>query len=255
MSSTYLEEVNKLLLSSNEVELNSANFSSAVGVQKYAKSVVNTSYLEICAEEEEWPWLSAAASNTNEPYAGNITLETVAGQRWYLIKTGSTSVVSDYSKIDWDSFTITTEGATGRSAPYIHENLDYIPFNEWKERYAVQEEEDAGNTQNYGEPSRVFESRDGRYFGLSPIPDGVYGVYFEAWVQPTQLSAYDDTILIPDMYLPVLQHRAREYFLDFKKDINESQKAARDYKNGLRVMRRNLIGNQTDTMRDDRIRR
>jgi len=252
MASTFLIEVNKLLKSSNEVVLTSAGFANPVGIQSYAKDVINTAYLEVCAEEEEWPWLSAAASNINEPYSGNINLETVSGQRWYLIKTGSARVATDYSKIDWDSFTLTTEGATGRTAPFIHENLDYISFNHWKDKYARREEEDAGSEQTYGKPSRVVESKDGRYFGLSPIPDSVYGVYFEAWVQPTQLSLEDDVILIPDMYLPVIQHRARQYFLNFKKDIDESRQALMDYERGLRNMRRNLIGNQSDYMRDDR---
>jgi hypothetical protein len=255
MASTFLAEVNKVLQGSNEVVLTATNFATAVGVQDYAKTVINTAYLEICSEEEEWPWLSAAASNINAPYSWNITMETVAGQRWYLIKTGSTSLVTDYSKIDWDSFTLTTEGATGRTAPYVHEDLTYTTFNHWKKKYSSQEEADAGSEQTYGIPTRVVESKDGRYLALSPIPDSVYGIYFEAWVNPTNLSAYGDAILIPDMYLPVLQHRAREYFLDFKKDIEESTKAGRNFERGMRTMRRNLIGNQSDYMRDDRYQR
>jgi hypothetical protein len=40
----------------------------------------------------------------------------------------------------------------------------------------------------------------------------------------------------------------------FKKDYEEATLAERAYKNNLSSMRRGLIGNKSDTMRDDRKR-
>lgn len=255
MSTTFLQATNEILVESNEVKLTSSNFAGAVGVQEYVKNKVNAAYMEICAAEEEWPWLSAAAANTNEPYQGNVYIETVAGQRWYLLKTGSTGLATDYAKIDWDTFYLTEHQATGASSPYDHKVLQYTAFDHWVQKYSKSENQDVSGDQNYGLPERVVRSQDGRYFGLSPIPDGVYRVYFNAWVQPTALSAHGDTILIPDMFMPVLYDKVRYYMQLFKKDYQEATLAERAYEKGLKNMRRKLIGKQSDYMRDDRVTR
>lgn len=253
MAHTYLQVVNEILVDSNEVQLTDASFANAVGIQLAAKNYINRAYLEICGQEVEWPFLAAADSNTNEPYAGNVSVDTVLGTRWYKLKTGSTSVSSDYGKVDWDSFYLTTEGVAGETAPYEQVNLSYIPFDEWKQRYSEQENTDSSETQDYGIPKRVIHSLDGRFFGLSPIPDKVYKVYFTAWVKATKLSASTDTVLIPDEYVPVLVNRANYYLQMFKKDYQEATLSDRAYRVGLSQMRRALMGRQSDYMRDDRV--
>lgn len=254
MAYTYLELTNEILSDSNEVELTSANFATAVGVQAKAKRYINKAYLEIVGKEVEWPFLATAASNTNEPYSGNVVLDSVAGQRWYLLKTGATDIRTDFGKVDWESFYLTTEGVIGATTPYEHRNLEFIPYDEWAEHLRESENADAGEGQTYGTPRFVTESIDGRYFGLSPIPKEVYKIYFSAWDRATKLSAYDDEILIPDEYVPVLLNRANYYLLHWKKDFQEAAMINQDYKNGLREMHRALLGNPNLVMRDDRIR-
>lgn len=253
MAYTYLEAVNEILGDSNEVELTSSNFSTAVGIHKVAKNYINKAYMEIVGKEVQWPFLAATESNTFEPYSGNVNLETVAGTRWYLLKTGSTDITTDYGKVDWESFYLTTEGATGATTPYEHDNLIYTPYDEWAEHLRERENKDAGEDQTYGQPDRVIPSKDGRYFGLSAIPDGVYDIYFTAWLRATKLSAYTDTIIIPDEYVPVLLNRANYFLLKWKKDYQEATLANRDYDKGIREMYRALIGNPNNYMRDDRI--
>ena len=118
MATTYIEAVNDILSETNEVELTTVNFSAAVGLQKYVKNIINRSYLEICAKEKEWPFLAAAESNVNEPYPGNITTETTEGTRWYLLKSGSSDVRSDFIKVDWGSFFSTSDGGSGQVTPF-----------------------------------------------------------------------------------------------------------------------------------------
>ncbi|SVD78928.1 uncharacterized protein METZ01_LOCUS431782, partial [marine metagenome] len=100
---------------------------------------------------------------------------------------------------------------------------------------------DDADTQTYGEPRFIIRSPDSRKFGVSPIPDKVYRIWYFAWDLPTALSAHGDTIVFPDMYTPVLLARARYYMWQFKDNPQASAFALDDYKKGLRQMRSNLL--------------
>ncbi len=254
MAYTYLEATNEILIESNEVELTSSNFSSAVGVQKFVKNIINRSYLDICAFKKTWPFLSYANSNANDPYAGNVSIETVAGQRWYLLKTGSTGIGTDFGRVDWRSFFATTEGATGATAPYSFSNLKFATFDEWFQKGNTLEAQGASTNTGYTMPSYVIASKDGRYFGLSSIPDKAYKIYFNAWVQPTKLSLHNDSILVPDKYVPVLLDKARYYMHQFKENEIQANLARSDYKQGLNKMALDLLGEEIKDFTDDRTR-
>ena len=64
-----------------------------------------------------------------------------------------------------------------------------MPLEKWQDRYGVSEEQGKSDSNNYAVPLRVLKSTDGRRFGLSPIPDEVYRIYFTAYDQLTILSA------------------------------------------------------------------
>ena len=89
MATTYLQLTNELLREMNEVVLTSSNFSSAIGIQAHVKDCVNRAYLDIVLEEPQWPFLSVGESGSTDPLYGNVTVETVANQRWYEIKAAS----------------------------------------------------------------------------------------------------------------------------------------------------------------------
>lgn len=255
MSTTYLQAVNEILAESNEVQLTSGNFSSAVGIQDYVKKAVNKAYLEVCAEEIEWPFLAANNSNSYDPFSGNVVLDLVPGQRWYLAKTGSTSVAEDYSRIDWDSFTLTTKDVSGEVAPFVNKELNFVDYYKWGDTWEARELDDATGEQVYNLPERIIRSSDGRYIGVSPIPDKAYKIYFNAWVRPTKLSTHNTNLLVPDEYTPVMFLRAGYYLSNFKKDYETASMFNRDYRDSLRKMRRALMGTPESSMRDDRIRR
>jgi hypothetical protein len=256
MATTFLETVNDILTEANEVELSYLSFPGARGIQKFAKNAVNRAYLEICAAEVRWPFLAANESITNTPYTGNTLVNTEAGVKWYKLKTSADNIAEDFGDVDWDTFYLTNAGVEDAPIPYIHKNLRYMPFKEWKDNFRTSElEAHTTSPTTYGIPDRVIESEDSRYFGLSCTPDGVYKVTFTAWVQPTKLVLHDAPFLVPDMYMPAVLDKARYYLHFFKKDYQEATLAERAYKNNLAAMRRGLIGNHSDTMRDDRIRR
>ena len=249
MAKTYLSLVNDLLVEINEPELTSV--ASAVGVQKQVSKCVNRAYFDIVDAVDNWAWLS-----TNTPqneYYGNTFIETVAGTRWYLLKAGSTSVDTDYDAVDWDRFTSTTEGVSGKSTPHTINKLSFITLDVWRNTYARNEELDkSSSSPAYGVPLRVIRSSDGRRFGLSPIPDDVYRIYFNAYNRPSELSNDTDEVLFPEQYKPVLLARARYFIYQFKDNIAQSQLALDEYKKGLQQMSDKLNSPQPKYMSDVR---
>ena len=254
MSETYLNLCNDLLRELNEVTLTSSNFASAIGIQAHIQDSVNRAYLDIVNEEPQWPFLATGLSGATDPMYGNVYVETVAGQRWYLLKSGSSSLTSDYGAIDWDNFLITTVGVSGESAPYTVRNLRFTTTEEWKDYFRVAQNKDDADTQNYGVPNRVIKSPDLRKFGLSPIPDKVYRIWFYAYDLPTELSASSDQLVFPNTYKPVLLARARYYIHQFKESSQAAAFALEDYKRGLKLMKGNLMSPTPNYMKTDRVR-
>ena len=253
MATTYLELTNQALRELNEIPLTSVNFGDAVGLQQFVKDSINKSIFDIANAEPQLPFFSAGVSGSTAPFYGNVTVATVAGQRWYTLKSGSSSITTDYSSIDWDDFFITTVNVSGESAPFVSKGLKYVTLDEWTRYYRDQENLDDADTQSHGEPIRVYRSPDNRKFGLSPIPDKVYNVHFYAFEKPTALSAHGDTIVFPEQYSNVITARTRYYVWQFKDSPQQAAFALEDFKNGMKQMKSNLLNPQPKFISDDRI--
>jgi len=254
MATTYLDLSNEVLRELNEVVLTSGTFASATGIQAFVKDAINKSLFDIANAEPELPFFSAGVSGSTDPFYGNVTVPTVAGQRWYTLKDGSSSITSDYSAVDWDDFYITTINVSGESAPFVSQGLRFLTLADWKQYHRDAENADdaKGSDAAHGEPFYVFKSPDHRKFGLSPIPDKVYNVHFYAFEKPTALSAFNDTIPMPEQYSNVVTARTRYYVHQFKENIQQAAMAQDDYKKALRSMKSNLINPQPKYMTDDR---
>jgi len=252
MATTFLNITNDVLRELNEIELTSATFASAKGIQNFVKESINKSLNDIANEEPQLPFFAVAASGGTDPFYGNVTVASVAGTRWYTLKAGSSSITTDYSSIDWDDFYLTTINVSGESAPYVSKGLSFLTLEDWTRYYRDSENADDSDSQNYGEPQYVIRSPDHRKFGLSPIPDKVYNVHFYAYSAPTALSAYSDEIVLPDQYSNVITARARYYVWQFKESPQQAAFALDDYKKGMRQMKSNLINPSPSYMTDDR---
>ena len=252
MATTYLDLSNEVLRELNEVVLTSGSFASATGIQGFVKDAINKSLFDVANAEPQLPFFSAGVSGSTDPFYGNVTVATVAGQRWYTLKASSSSITSDYAAVDWDDFYITTINVSGESAPYTSTGLKFLTLADWKRYYRDAENADDADTQNYGEPKYVYKSPDHRKFGLSPIPDKVYNVHFYAFEKPTALSSFSDEITMPDQYKNVLTSKARYYVHQFKDNLQQAAFALEDYKKAVRVMKSNLINPQPKYMTDDR---
>ena len=252
MATTYLTLTNDILRELNEIELTSATFANAKGVQNFVKESINKSIKDIANEEPQLPFFAVAASGETDPFYGNVTVASVAGTRWYTLKSGSSSITTDYSSVDWDDFYVTTINVSGESAPYVSKGLSFITLEDWTRYYRDSENADDSDSQNYGEPQYVIRSPDHRKFGLSPIPDKVYNVHFYAYSAPTALSAYSDEIVFPDQYSNVITARTRYYVWQFKESPQQAAFALDDYKKGMRQMKSNLINPSPSYITDDR---
>ena len=252
MATTYLDLSNEVLRELNELPLTSANFANATGFQKFVKDTVNKSIFDIANEEPQLPFFSAGVSGSTDPFYGNVTVPTVAGQRFYTLKSDSSSITTDYASIDWDDFYVTTINVSGETAPYVSKGLRFLTLDDWKRYYRDSENEDDANSQTYGEPKFVIKSPDSRKFGLSPIPDKVYNIHFYAFVRPTALSAYDDTMVLPEQYSNIVTARMRYYVWQFKESPQQAAFALDDYKKGMKSMKSNLMNPTPKYMTDDR---
>lgn len=249
MSKTYLSMTNELLVEINEPEV--TTISGALGIQKFVSNCVNRAYFDIVDAQDTWSWLSSSATQGN--YNGNTYVETVAGQRWYLLKQGSSSVDTDFSNVGWDGFSLTEQGVSGKTEPYTIRNLPFVSLETWRDFYAEGEERDSSKaTPTYGVPERIIRSEDNRHFGLSPVPNGVYRIYFYAYNRPSELTNDTDVVLFPAQYKPVLLARARYFIYQFKDNIAQTQLALDEYKKGLDKMIEQLNAPQPKYIEDDR---
>ena len=253
MATTFLTLTNDVLRELNEIELTASTFATATGIQNFVKNSINKSIKDIANEEPQLPFFAVAASGETDPFYGNVTVPSVAGTRWYLLKSGSSSITTDYASIDWDDFYLTTIGVSGETAPYTSRGLTFITLDDWTRYLRDSENDDDADTQQYGEPKYIIRSPDHRKFGLSPIPDKVYNVHFYAYAAPTALSAYSDEIVLPDQYSNVITAKARYYVWQFKESPQQAAFAMDDYKKSMKQMKSNLINPAPKYVGDDRM--
>jgi hypothetical protein len=252
MATTFLTLTNYFLRELNEIDLTASTFATATGIQNFVKNSINKSLNDIANEEPQLPFFAVAPSGETDPFYGNVTVASVAGTRWYTLKSGSSSITTDYSSVDWDDFYLTTINVSGETAPYVSTGLEFITLADWTRYFRDSENSDDADSQNHGEPKYVIRSPDHRKFGLSPLPDKVYNVHFYAYNAPTALSAFSDEIVLPDQYANVITSRARYYVWQFKESPQQAAFALDDYKKGLRHMKSNLINPSPNYITDDR---
>ena len=254
MATTYLGLTNEVLRELNEVVLTTVTFGDATGIQAFVKDSINKSIFDISNEEPQLPFFSAGASGDTDPFYGNVTVASVAGTRWYTLKSGSSNITTDYSSVDWDDFYLTTINVSGETTPFVSRGLKFLTLADWKRYYRDSENSDdaEGSDASHGEPVYVIKSPDHRKFGLSPIPDKVYNVHFYAFEKPTSLSAHGDTIVLPEQYSNVITARTRYYVHQFKENIQQAAFALEEYKKNMKTMKSNLINPTPKYMTDDR---
>lgn len=217
MATTYLNLTNELLRRLNEVVIDQADFSSVRNVQALAKDAINSSIRKIIQSAQEWPF-------TLTTYNQTLT----AG-------TGTYDFPSDMSSVDWESFYI-KQLSSKNNTP---RKLDVISYTSYLESF--RSSDDTGNSgSGISVPTRVYQTQEEK-FGVTPVPDDAYVIEYKYWTFPSNLSAYDDTCVIPLRFDHVIIDGAMMYMMRFRSNEQSAAVHQNDFIEGIKMMRRVLV--------------
>lgn len=174
------------------------------------------------------------------------------GEGNVLTTTFTATVQSTYITLDNDD-------ATNLEVDYVRvsdnqltlRKLEFITYNDWLETH--KEVDVVNDDGSYAIPVYVYRKPNYTYFGLSPVPDrSDYVIQYDYYITHTDLSAYTDTISLPDRFAPLIIDRAKYYTYMLRSDPQHATLAERDYKEKLRLLRVDYASSQ-EYMRDSRI--
>jgi len=124
--------------------------------------------------------------------------------------------------------------------------LKYLSYEEYNERY--RERDTRPDTDKFADPEFVYTTYNDE-LGLTPIPDtSNRTIKFDYYITNTALSDHDDTGIIPTRFEPVVNARAKYYTYMFRSDVQTAQYALKEYEDGIKRMRVELI-NRKNYMR------
>jgi len=227
MAYNYLGLVNDINRRLNEVELTSANFSTATGFYNFAKDAVNSAIRHIHHEEFEWPWNHVEQSEV-----------LTAGVTRY-------SYPYDAKTINLDSFRIRRDDDLGVATTRL-KTLDY---EEYLDKYVDLEYNSSTSVRSIPEYISRAPSRE---LIVVPTPDKAYELVYEYYTVGVDLQKYDDIPVIPEQYRYVIIDGSMYYAYMFRGDNQSSQVSLDKFQSGIKNMR-SLHINRTEYLRDTRI--
>ena len=228
MATTYLDLCNQVLRRLNEVEIISADFSSATGVQALVKDVVKASLAKVNQREFEWPFNAAEETDT-----------LVVGQEEYTWPTS-------FKVADYNSFQLQKDATLGIN----HKTLKYIERDEWYDKY--RDDDDNAGSAGIGCPKFVFPSH-GNGYGVSPSPDKAYSIKFRYFLNFSDLTDAGDVSRIPESHDAILVDGALYRMYLFKDNVESAQMALMAFEEGLKDLQ-TLYVNNYEYIRDRRVR-
>ena len=218
MATTYITLCNDLLSRMNEVIFDTSGdgFSGAKNVQAIAKDAINNSIREILQDGHQFPFLKTTTTQTM-----------TAG-------TGTYDFPSDLASVDWDTFYI-KELSSASNTPMP---LPVISFDEYIQKYRTFE--DTGGTGARAAPTIVYQTAEEK-FGVTPIPDAAYVIEYVYYKFPDDLSAYDDTMIIPDRFKYIIIDCGMVYMMRFRSNEQSAQIHQQKFTQGIKTIRRLLL--------------
>lgn len=214
--STFLSLTNELLRRLNEVQIDQADFPNVKNVQALAKDAINSSIRQMLQDAQEWPFTLVTYEQT-----------LAAGTNTY-------SFPADYSKADWDTFYIkqlTSENNTPKK-------LNLITYDQYLTYY--RSVEDLSGETGRTDPDYVYMTQDTK-FGVTPVPDASYVIEYRYWKYPADLTAFNDTAVIPDRFKHVVIDGAMMYMMLFRSNEQSATMHSQKFEDGIKMMRRLVV--------------
>ncbi len=214
--STFLSLTNELLRRLNEVQIDQEAFANVKNVQALAKDAINSSIRQMLQDAQEWPFTLVTYEQT-----------LAAGTNTY-------SFPADYSKADWDTFYIkqlTSENNTPKK-------LNLITYDQYLTYY--RSVEDLSGETGRTDPDYVYMTQDTK-FGVTPVPDASYVIEYRYWKYPADLTAFDDTAVIPDRFKHVVIDGAMMYMMLFRSNEQSATMHSQKFEDGIKMMRRLVV--------------
>ena len=215
MAYEFLELVNEVNRRLNEVELTSANFSTAAGFYAHAKDAVNASIRHINQSEYKWPFNHVEQTDTLSP---NVT-------RY--------AFPNDCKVIDFESFRIKENSTLGNATV----KLSVLAYEEYLRNYVSQE---YNATSFQGVPQYVVHAPSLEYL-MTPEPDKAYEVVYEYYRYPVDLELFDDVPGIPERFKHIIVDGAMHYAYLFRGNSQDALIAKEKFEEGIKNMRSMLI--------------
>jgi len=219
MPATYIELCNKVLRRLNEVELRSADFESARGVQALVKDSVQAAIASIGQSEFEWPF---NAAQQTEPL--------VVGRTVY-------SWPDFFKVVDFNSFQVVEDAGDG-TLSYRH--LKYIDRDTYFKLY--RDLDDNAFPKGRGKPEYVCASHGNGYI-ITPAPSEPYIIKYNYFLNYAQLTLYDDETRVPTSFSSVIVDGALMHMYMFKDNVEAAQVAKMIFEEGLKNLQTLYINN------------
>ena len=148
------------------------------------------------------------------------------------------------------SFTNTSATAVDIDFVRIREDRDgslltYISYDEWRRK--EQKTDTIPSKTHMGYPKNVYRTQNDEY-GITPLPDqGNWGVTYEYWSIPAELTVHGSTMIIPDQWAWVVVEWAKMYTFEHLSDPVFHDRSQNKSMDGVNRMRIELI-NRSDVM-------
>lgn len=117
-------------------------------------------------------------------------------------------------------------------------SLRLLSIDEYNQRFKWRD--DSFNVNDFEIPIYVYPTLNDK-FGVTSLPDEAWTVSYSYWNTPTDLAVNGDTPGIPSQYHHIISARAIYYVLSLRSDPAFSDRAEKQYLDGVRKMRSELI--------------
>lgn len=228
MAYDFIGLVNDINRRLNEVELTSANFSSATGFYSAAKDSVNSAIRFLNQHEYEWPFNHVEQEDT-----------LTSGEVRYAFP-------NDMKVVDLETFRIKRNDTFNNRT----EKLRVLSYEEYLEKY-IDAEYDTNNTTLRTLPKAVFKTPNMEY-GVYPPPDNAYEIVYEYYRLPVDLINATDVPSVPEQFRYVIVDGAMYYAYLFRGNTQDATLQQQKFEDGIKNMRSIYI-NRYEYLRDTRI--